>query len=82
MTAAPAAPLYVRDGSRFVVYDEQRQHTPPIPVPRPAGPGEPSAEQPVVEVAPGRYVCWAPRCPHGHFERWALQNCRRCARGR
>lgn len=36
---------------------------------------------------PGRYVVPAPKCPHGHFRRWAdavaegckvQRNCRRC----
>lgn len=75
-------PLYVRDGSRFVLYDADRQHTPPIPTPTPTGPEEPTADNPVVEVRPGHYRCYAPRCPHGHFAAWAALNCRRCRSGR
>lgn len=48
---------------------------------RPAGEPWPDPTQ------PGRYVCPAPRCPHGHFRRWAdavaegckvQRNCRSC----
>lgn len=78
------AELYVRDGSRFVVYDPRRQHTPPIPTPRPLpdvdDPTVPSAGRPVVEVRPGHYQLHAPRCPHGSFVRWAALNCKPCAR--
>lgn len=81
------APLYVRDGSRFVVYDPARQHTPPILVePVPVDDGEPTAERPVVEARPGVYRVYAPKCPHGLFLRYALgrhpkthaPNCRPC----
>lgn len=64
--------LYVRDGSRFVLYDRGRQHTPPIPVPTP---GEPTPECPVVEVEPGRYRVYAARCPHGHFRACPSRSC-------
>lgn len=70
MTASPD--LYVRDGSRFVVYDRGRQHTPPIPVPASEGP---SPEHPVVEVRPGQYAVYAPRCPHGHFRGCKRRGC-------
>lgn len=43
---------------------------------------EASAAEPVLEIAPGHYRVWAPRCPHGHFIRWARVHCRRCASGR
>jgi hypothetical protein len=33
VTVVEEVPLYVRDGSRFVLYDARQQHTPPIPVP-------------------------------------------------
>jgi hypothetical protein len=84
-------PLYVRDGSRFVLYDAGRQHTPPIPVPvsvpdelldevdldgpRPAIEGVPVS---VVAVSGGgSYVRVqpAPRCPHGS---WRACRVRRC----
>jgi hypothetical protein len=73
-------PLYVRDGSRFVVYDPERQHTPPIPVPQPTDllPGFEDPDR------PGRTILIGAdrRCPHGHFLRWAAANCRGCARSR
>jgi hypothetical protein len=65
-------PLYVRDGSRFVLYDPARQHTPPIPVPVPTDllPGVEDPEQ------PGRTILLGVRrCPHGSFARWAARNC-------
>lgn len=43
---------------------------------------EPTAAEPILEVAPGHYRVYAPRCSHGHFVRWARENCRRCASGR
>lgn len=64
-------PLYVREGSRFVVYDERRQHTPPIPVPAPV----------LDEGAEGRYYrVPVTRCEHGHFSRpgGPGRGCRRC----
>jgi hypothetical protein len=48
---------------------------------------EPSEANPIVEVAPGRYRIWAPKCPHGSFRWWAdavapgckvQRNCRAC----
>lgn len=71
--SAPAE-LYVRDGSRFVVYDAARQHTPPIPEPRRAAPGEPTREEPV-EVRPGAYRVWAAICPHGHYRGCKERGC-------
>jgi hypothetical protein len=66
-----SAPLYVRDGSRFVVYDERRQHTPPIPVPLPV-----EVEQSVEDPSnPHRTILPVRRCPHGSFTRWAATNC-------
>jgi hypothetical protein len=76
-----SASLYVRDGSRFVLYDERAQHTPPIPVP--AVLDEPTAECPVVEVRPGKYRVYAPRCAHGHFaavDGGRGRGCRPCGR--
>jgi hypothetical protein len=67
--------LYVRDGSRFVLYDRAAQHVPPIPVPVP----QPTADNPTVEIRPNCWAVYAPRCPHGHFRRWAQGNCRPCA---
>lgn len=64
--------LYVRDGSRFVVYDRVAQHVPPIPVPAPNGP---SPEVPVVEVRPGHWRVYAPRCPHGRFRGCVRRGC-------
>jgi hypothetical protein len=29
---------------------------------------------------PNFYAVPAPRCPHGHFQRWARLHCRRCLR--
>jgi hypothetical protein len=66
-----SADLYVRDGSRFVLYDPARQHTPPIPVPQPTD-LLPGWEDP---AQPGRTVLRVARCPHGHFARWAARNC-------
>jgi hypothetical protein len=69
--SAPAAePLYVRDGSRFVLYDPAAQHAPPIrrvPVPVDV--------DAVVERAEGGWAVPAPKCQHGHFARWASRNC-------
>lgn len=28
----------------------------------------------------GGFSVHAPKCPHGHFERWAAANCKPCAR--
>jgi hypothetical protein len=58
--------LYVRDGSRFVpIPDTLLRDCPPIPEP-----------QPVPEDTQDRYYrVPAPRCPHGHFARWAARNC-------
>jgi hypothetical protein len=64
--------LYVRDGSRFVLYDERAQHTPPIPVPTPNGP---TAECPLVEVRPGHWQVYAARCPHGRFRGCTRRGC-------
>lgn len=66
-----SAPLYVRDGSRFVVYDRVAQHVPPIPVPQPADllPGREDPE------SPGRTILRVERCRHGSFARWAARNC-------
>lgn len=69
-----SADLYVRDGSRFVLYDPVAQEVPPIPVPQRVD------EQ--SEWRPNFTPCAAPRCPHGHFARWAAKHCRRCARAR
>lgn len=68
--SAPATDLYVRDGSRFVLYSPAAQHVPPIPVPQPVGAGE--------GVDGRHYRLDAPRCPHGHFQRWAVRHCKRC----
>lgn len=77
-----APPLYVRDGSRFVLFDAERQHTPPIPVPVPV-----EVEGPVQDPAnPFRTLLPVEQCPHGHFARWARRtnprtgapNCRLC----
>jgi hypothetical protein len=62
-----SAPLYVRDGSRFVVYSPEAQHTPPIrrlPVPDHAPDERPNYT--AVEVS---------RCAHGSFMRYAIRNC-------
>ncbi len=67
--------LYVRDGSRFVLYSPGRQHTPPIPVPVPVDDSEPTPERPIVEVRPGQYRCYAPRCPHGRFRGCRVRGC-------
>lgn len=80
--SAPAD-LYVRDGSRFVLYSEARQHTPPIPEPRrhvelpvdDDGLPLPSAEHPVVEVRPGAWRVYAPICPHGHYRGCRVRGC-------
>lgn len=67
-------PLYVRDGSRFVLYDAGRQHTPPIPEPVRV-PGVPTPDEPVAEVRPGHYAVYAPRCPHRHFRGCKVRSC-------
>jgi hypothetical protein len=74
---AVAEPLYVRDGSRFVLYDARAQHAPPILVePRPVtAEGGPTPEEPVVEVRPGRYRVYAARCPHGKFRGCRSRGC-------
>jgi hypothetical protein len=90
--------LYVREGSRFVRADEARparraRTLPPIPTPVPvlevAGdPSIPTAANPVVQVSPGVHRVFAPKCPHGHFARWAAAhdpksgkaNCTPCER--
>lgn len=66
-----SAELYVRDGSRFVLYDARAQHVPPIPVPRRTDllPGDQDPEN------PARTVLRVERCPHGSFARWAARNC-------
>lgn len=38
------------------------------------GSGEPEAFRPNHTTVP------APRCPHGHFTRWALKHCRGCSK--
>jgi hypothetical protein len=62
-----SAPLYVRDGSRFVLYDPRAQHAPPI------------RRLPVPDEAPDERPNWtavpAPRCVPGSFARWAARNC-------
>lgn len=83
------ADLYVRDGSRFVLYDRASQHVPPIPVPvaMPEELSEPSGVEDPQQ--PGRTILHAPKCPHGSFVRWASAtdpktgrlNCAGCARG-
>lgn len=83
--------LYVRDGSRFVVYDERRQHTPPIPVPvampdlaevedEPAGDAwdpeaVPTRERPTVRVGSAAWRVYAPRCPHERFRGCRVRGC-------
>jgi hypothetical protein len=72
--------LYVRDGSRFVVYDPVAQHVPPIPVPTPVEEGLlPASTDP---VNPQRTILLGiRRCPHGSFPRYAAANCCRPRRG-
>ncbi len=80
--------LYVREGSRFVRADlvELRRPVPPIPTPvRVPDVAEVDAEvdaQDDVEVdqRPNVVRVPAPRCPHGHFARWAARNCKPCIR--
>lgn len=68
--------LYVRDGSRFVLYDRDAQHVPPIPVPQPTDllPGREDPEN------PARTLLATTRCPHGHFSRpgGRGRGCARC----
>lgn len=92
MTAA-VEPLYVRDGSRFVLYSPGAQHTPPIPTPRPVTEAgeevwDENGHRPDPEH-PFRTIVRAEWCPHGHTLRWALRftekgapNCPPCHRGR
>jgi hypothetical protein len=69
------APLYVRDGSRFVLYDARAQHVPPIPVPlRVDEEGLlPAVEDP--ENPQRTILLGIRRCPHGSFERYAASHC-------
>lgn len=84
-TAQPRHPAGSAVGGRFASVECPRVYalldtlSPPEP--------EPTAENPVVEVAPGRFLVYAPKCPHGHFRRWAdavapdckvQRNCRGC----
>jgi hypothetical protein len=65
-----SAPLYVRDGSRFVPLPEVLlRDVPPIPVPLPVEVEE------VVERGEGGWSVPAPKCRHGSFARWAARNC-------
>ncbi len=72
MTAVEEPVLYVRDGSRFVLYCPDRQHVPPIPVPVPT-----EVEVPVTDPAnPYRTILpRAPRCPHGSFRACRVRRC-------
>jgi len=71
VTVVDEPALYVREGSRFVLYDAGRQHTPPIPVPVPV-----EVEAPVADPGnPARTILPVARCPHGSFARWAAVNC-------
>jgi hypothetical protein len=65
-------PLYVRDGSRFVLYHPGRQHTPPIPVPVPT-----EVEEPVEDPAcPARTILpRPPTCTHGSFRGCRVRRC-------
>jgi hypothetical protein len=64
-----SAPLYVRDGSRFVPLPEVLlRDVPPIPVPQPVEEGGWDGTDTYTPVP-------APRCPHNHFARWAAVNC-------
>jgi hypothetical protein len=81
---AVAGDLYVRDGSRFVLYDSAAQHVPPIPVPVPVAmpedlPEEPSWADP---ETPGRMLVRTFRCEHGHYSRpgGPGRGCRPCRR--
>jgi hypothetical protein len=69
------APLYVREGSRFVLWDRVAQHTPPIPTPVPVE--EPVDERPNVTRVP------AARCEHGNYSLpgGPGRGCRPCGRG-
>jgi hypothetical protein len=69
-----APPLYVRDGSRFVLYDARSQHVPPIPVPVPV-PVE--VEGPVEDPAnPYRTILpRPPTCEHGSFRGCRVRRC-------
>jgi hypothetical protein len=73
-------PLYRRDGSRFVLYSPEAQHTPPIPVPQRLDEEGllPAATDP---VNPQRTILGIRRCPHGSFPRYAAANCCRPRRG-
>ena len=86
-----APPLYVRDGSRFVLYDERAQHVPPIPVPVSLDEDEvlavdddgeswdpdavPTRERPIVRVGVARWSVYAPRCPHDRFRGCKVRGC-------
>lgn len=54
-----------RAGRFAPIPDVLRRDVPPIPVP--------VADVP--EERPNHYAVPAPRCPHGHFARWARRNC-------
>lgn len=70
--------LYVRDGSRFVRVDDARpaRRLPPIPTPVPVPDDGPAVIS--IPRGDGSYAVHAPRCPHGHFARYAAAHCRRC----
>jgi hypothetical protein len=71
-----SAPLYVREGSRFVPLPEVLlRDVPPIPVPQQLD--EPGGDR-ADPGNPQRTVLAVERCPHGSFARWASRNC--CAR--
>lgn len=82
MTAVQPA-LYVREGSRFVLYDRAAQHVPPIPVPV-SMPVE--LEDVVLEQddeRPNVTRVQVHRCAHGHFSRpgGPGRGCKPCGRG-
>lgn len=80
-------PLYVRDGSRFVLYDERAQHVPPIPVPVsiPVELEDVAAVEDVEqdEQQPNVTRLVTHRCAHGHFSRpgGLGRGCKACGRG-
>lgn len=73
-----SAPLYVREGSRFVpLADTLLRDVPPIPTPVRVPDVDDNQQG---EAAARYYRVPAPRCSHGHFARWAAKHCRPCRR--
>lgn len=85
--AQPRVPAGQEGGGRFASVSCPRVYALLDGLAEDAPEPEPTEDDPVIEVAPGRFRVWAPQCPHGHFRRWAdavadgckvQRNCRQC----